>query len=287
MGAEMDDLIDRFLSWKVVSQGRSEQTAVKYRLYLLRLKQFCKDRQLDPLTIGRDELEIYTGIFSFKEKEMGAIARRAVVAAVKGFYKYLEREGTIKKSPAADLAYPKKTFKLPVALPIDAAERLMWAPDLNEFIGVRDAAMLGLLIGCGIRVAGLVGLNMSHLDWSAVDGLEQLSILVTEKGNKERIVPVPDEARLLLRAYLGHEQLERLNRSLPDGDQVLFVSTRNRMVPASDLYGETLRLSDDSVREMIIKYGEKAGIPRHYLHPHAMRHLFGRELTEDDVDAWA
>jgi site-specific recombinase XerD len=56
------------------------------------------------------------------------------------------------------------------------------------------------------------------------------------------------------------------------------------MVPASDLYGETLRLSDDSVREMIIKYGEKAGIPRHYLHPHAMRHLFGRELTEDDVD---
>lgn len=277
-------MIEHYLTFREVSQGRSQQTSVKYRLYLARLLKFCNHAGIEPSSATPEHLEAFTGVYVYKEMAMGPHARRAVVAAVRGFYKWLEQKGYIKCNPSTKLEYPKAPQKLPRSMPIDAAERLMWAPDLKTFTGIRDAAMLGLLIGCGIRITGLVRLNTNNFEWSRHEGKEQLSVRVHEKGDKDRLVPVPDQARLLIRAYMGHSYLEKVNRFIDVNNQVMFISTANRMVPASDMYGENLRMGANSVRLMIVKYGEQAGIPREYCHPHALRHLFGQELTEDDVD---
>lgn len=278
------ELIDKWLEYKVMNQGKSERTADKYRLYLERLVKYCELNNLQLLEVSIDHLEVFSGVYVFKTMELGPRTRRTVVAAVRGFYDWCFKKNLINNNPAAGLAYPKAPNKIPVAFPLDAAEKLIWAPDLTEFTGVRDAAMMSLLIGCGLRVSGVCRLNESDLIWGSEDGRELLSIKTYEKGNKERLVPAPNEVLLLVRAYLGHGYLDKVNREIEAGDRVLFISTRNRYVMAGDLYGEVLRLTPRSISNIIVKYGEKLNIPREYLHAHALRHLYGVELTEDSVD---
>jgi len=165
-----------------------------------------------------------------------------------------------------------------------SAEKLMWGPDFSTFEGVRDGAMIALLVGCGLRVTGIVRLNEGDIVQDEVGGKVRMIIKVKEKGDKERRLPIPPEADLLLRLYLEHPDLKDIPRALPNGDQVLFVTTRNRTVPAHEYNGDRRRFNRRSVLQMIKRYGERAGIPEDQLHPHAIRHLYGTELIEGDVN---
>jgi site-specific recombinase XerD len=140
-----------------------------------------------------------------------------------------------------------------------------------------------VLIGCGLRVSGVCALNESSLLWSrGQDGVEDLTILVTEKGKKDRLVPAPHETALLLRAYLGHQELEAINRQIA-GDRVLFVTTNNRNCPEHEYHGERRRMTPWAVADMLDRVGERAKVPRSMRNPHAFRHLYGTEMTEGDV----
>lgn len=278
-----EQLIERFLEHKETNEGGSLGTTRKYRQHLTALFTYLRDHQhCDPLQPSADALLAYTGPYLHKQ---GLIARsrKPVISAIKGFYAWLQRRGVATENYAAHLESPKAGKPLPRAMGLDAAEKLMFAPDLDTFMGIRDAAMLGVLIGCGIRVEGLVALNSSRLHWDKFEGAETLSVMVLEKGHKERLVPAPAPTRLLLRAYLGHQDLDGIDRTLPDGDKVLFVSTRNRTVPAHEYHGENRRLTDWSVRDMIKRYCDKVGIVVDVAHPHALRHLYGTELAESEV----
>jgi len=275
------ELIEEYLRWKLFNQGKSVGTCTKYRCYLTRLNDYLAG---DLLAATRDQLEAFVGIDAHKAG-MAPRSRRAMVASVRGFYQWLEREKKIVSNPAESIEYPNAGNKLPTAASLQTAERLLMAPDLDTFKGVRDAAILALLIGGGFRVAGLCQLNESHLLWQRdIDDSERLIIKVLEKGKKERLVPMPSEARLLLRAYLGHPQLKAIDRTLTDGDKVLFVSLRNRTIPEHDYHGARRRISPKSVDDMIKLYGNKLGLPPEQLHAHAMRHLYGTELAESDMD---
>lgn len=276
------DVIEAFLTFKQISQGRAERTAIKYRNCLERLQAFLADRGRQLLEATRADLEEFTGLHLHREK-LTARARRPMVAAVRQFYGWAHKGRLVAENPAADIEYPKAGKRLPVPMQLHHAERLLQQPDLTTFGGVRDAAMLALLLGCGLRISGLVALNESDLLFPQHEGREWLVVRIREKGGKERLVPAPHEARLLVRAYLGHELLEEIDRSLPNGDRVLFVSVNNRTISPDRYHGEERRISVRSVREMIVTYGERAGIPRPELHPHALRHTYGTELTESDV----
>jgi len=89
---------------------------------------------------------------------------------------------------------------------------------------------------------------------------------------------------LLNRLDVDHPDLVDIDRTLPSGDKVLFVSTKNRNCPAHEYCGNRRRLNRGAVLEMIKKYGKSQGIPNDQLHPHALRHLYGTELREDDID---
>lgn len=277
----MDKWIDEFLEFKLHNKGRSERTVQVYKLALSRLHVFLGDK--DPLKVTQDELLAFTGPWLHKHGLKDPASRRTHIAATREFYKWLHERSLTKVNMGQFIHYPQKAKKIPRVMTLSNAAKLMWEPNFERFEGVRDGAMLSLLAGCGLRVSGLVALNQSNVLQIEVDKEPRLALKVIEKGNKERVMPIPKEADLMLRLYLEHEELKEIDRRLPNGDQVLFVSTMNRMVTVDEYRGENRRLNRRAVRQMIRKYGQQAGIPEDQLHPHAMRHLFGTELTEDDV----
>lgn len=280
---ESSELIERYLGWLNHNRGRTDATIYKYRKYLAWLLEFLSARECALREATLELLEEFTGIEAHR-RQLSPRARRPVIAAVRGFYAWLHHRKLLEENPATALPYPRAGLRLPAGMSLKHAEALMMQCDIDTFLGIRDLAILSVFIGCGLRVTGLVNLNKSSLLHVEHEGCEHLIIKVKEKGKRERLVPAPHECRILLRIYQGHKELEPIDRSLPDGDQVLFVSTNNRNVSPADYYGEARRISARSVHEMIVAYGAKAGIPRAQCHPHALRHLYGTELAEDDVN---
>lgn len=275
------DLIQAFLAFLQRNKGRSDRTAEMYGDTLLRLATTMNERSLLELTV--DDLVLFCGPLLHKQG-VNALSRRPHIAAVRGFYAWAKRCGHVRADPALALDYPKHGRSLPRLISLANAEKLMWSIDFSTFHGVRDSAMLGLLIGCGLRISGLLNLTREQLVSTTHLDKPRLCIRTIEKGGKERQVPVPHAAEIMLRVYLEHPELKEIDCRLADGSHLLFVSTRNHACPAHEFHGARRRLSRKGVAQMILRRGKKAGIPEGQLHAHAMRHLFGTELAESDID---
>lgn len=284
--ATNNQLLDDFCLWLELNEGRSGRTAQKYRGYLAILEAFMRERQLTLAIVTGTDLEAFTGLY-MHERGQTPRSRRAVVSAVKKYFKWLVRTGALKTDPAAAVPYPSAGRPLPVPMEAKFAERLLMAPGMKDFLGRRDTAILSLFIGCGLRISGLVALNESNLIFYPDENnreRERLALRVTEKGGVTRVVPAPDDCWALIRAYLGDGALDEIDRTLPNGDQVLFVSTMNRAISPDKYHGEKRRISVRSVFDMVARRGKAAGVPINQLHPHSLRHLYGTELAEADVD---
>ena len=277
----MNELIESWLDFKRHNDGCGGRTIQVYRLALHRLVEYFDKR--DPLQATHDDLILFTGIWLHKNGLKDPVSRHTHIAAVRGFYAWAIDNKHVATNAAAGVPYPRSGRKIPRVMSLANAEKLMWAPDFGTFEGVRDGAMLALLIGCGLRASGLVNLNQGHLIQDEIDGQVRMMLKVREKGDKERKLPIPAEADLMLRLYLEHPDLKEIDRTLPDGDRVLFVSVRNRTIPEHEYIGEKRRLNRRAVNNMMVRYGQAIGIPDAQLHPHALRHLYGTELTEGDV----
>lgn len=279
---DLSAAVEDWLSWLSVSKGRADATVVKYRGYLAELIAFLDGAPVTDIDLPK--LEAFTGQHLFGKK-LSSRSRSAAIAAVRNFFTWLHRDGRIRSNPAESLEYPSIGRRLPRPISLSDAEKLMMAPDLDTFIGVRDAAIMSLLIGCGMRISGLCSLNESSLIFTKDHkGRNRLIVRVIEKGKKERLIPAPAESMLLVRAYLGHEELATIDRLLPNGDQVLFVSTRNYLVPPHDYRGEARRIASRSINDALAKYADQVGVDARVAHPHAFRHLYGTEAVESDIN---
>jgi site-specific recombinase XerD len=283
-------LIDDWLTYMGMVRGCSRRTVDSYRGALVRLLTYLRKGGKTLVQADAVDLETFCGLYLHKQ---GVIAqsRKPYISAVRGFYNWLTTNKRIPANTAARLEHPITGRPLPRAMTLTNAERLMWAPDMNTFIGIRDAAMLGLLIGCGLRVGGLTALNQGDLQVMEIDREQRMALRTTEKGDKTRILPIPRETEMLIRVYLGHEELARIDRHIKNArgqpDQVLFVSVRSTRHKAHEHRGENRRLTRKAVHDLVQRYGKRLGIPASELHPHAMRHLFGTELQEEDTPTLA
>jgi len=273
-------LIEKYLVWLEINRGRSPETSRKYNGYLQRLIGHFKSR--DVCGLSRDEIELFVGPVAV-DAGLAGKSRIPLVAAVRGFYAWLARAGYVTNNPASDIPYPKAATKLPIPITLGNAERLIGQPDMNTFLGLRDTAMFSVLMGCGMRISGMTSLHDEDLVVTEHRDKKRYFIRVTEKGQKERGIPLPEEAHTLILAYLGHPYLDGINRQAADGRHVLFVSTHNMKLAPGDYFGEERRISEKTVSDRIILHGKRAGIPMNQLRAHAMRHLYGAELTEDDT----
>ncbi|WP_020396119.1 tyrosine-type recombinase/integrase [Thiolinea disciformis] len=271
-------MIDEFLTWFEHSKGRQPNTIQSYESSLRELASFLSEKNKVLLAANRYDLEAFTGI-NAHNAGLSVVSRRPLVAAVRAFYTWAHKHEHLGTNPAQHLSYPKAGKSLPVPITTNSLEKLLTSIKLDSFINVRDAAMIALLAGTGMRISGLLSLNQSSLlGYERFRDVNRVTIRVTEKGKKQRIVPVPDVAVLYLHAYLGQSYLDEVDRRLPNGDKVLFINTTNTYVEKHEHFGEALRLTRRSVLRMIKKRGGALGITPDQLRPHALRHWLGTDL---------
>lgn len=275
--------LEAWLEFNQHNRGHAGTTLGSYRAAVRLWAEWCASQRVQMTRATPDQVQRWTGI-ELHKRGLSSATRRVFVSALRGWYRWLLARRVIPANPCEGLPYPKLGRSLPVPMPVADAEKLLAGCDLDTFAGVRDIAMLAVLLGCGPRVSGLTAMNEGDLLWTVSEqGFEELTIRLREKGAHERYVPAPEETRLLVRAYLGHPELEEIDRRLPDGDQVLWCNQHNSHTLGPDHRGEARRLTAWSVWQMIKRRGETAGIEARYLHPHAFRHLYGQELAEGDV----
>lgn len=278
----MKRIFEEFLIYKSHNDGLAERSIKSYHDVLEKYEEWLSER--DPVDISNDELLLFTGPYLHKQG-LKPISRRPYIACIREIYAWLTNiKCYISENPADNIKYPRSGQRLPQILTLENAEKLMWQPDLSTFSGLRDSALFAVMLGCGLRVTGIVSLNESNVITQVIENEPRLALRTLEKGDKERILPMPKEADLLLRIYLEAPELQQIDRTLPSGDSVLFISLGNKKCPAHEYHGENRRLTARGVYQIMKKHGLAAGIPSIQLHPHAARHLYGTELAESDVN---
>ncbi|HEY8943803.1 MAG TPA: tyrosine recombinase XerC [Polyangiaceae bacterium] len=264
--AELTKLVERFLEHLSDERRASPHTVSAYGRDLRGLVTYLQE-ELGGRTrlenVDRDILRRYLGSLA-QTRGPATIGRK--LASLRTFFAYLERQGRIRKNPAALLASPKQRRSLPRFLDADSMAEVMRAPLVGDRASeperVRDAALLELLYGSGLRVSELAGIDLRHLSLDAAE------LRVVGKGRKERVVPIGTKAAHALVQYLEARHEISAVRPLPDA---LFLSRRGR------------RLSVRWIQRLVQRYGA-LGAARHDLHPHALRHSCATHMLEAGAD---
>ncbi len=181
------------------------------------------------------------------------------LSAARSLFRYLMREGELKRDPSADVQAPKSRKRLPVTLDADTMARLLEFRT-DDRLGLRDKAIMELFYSSGLRLAELLGLDLTDLD------LRDRTVRVLGKGRKVRIVPVGKHAAEALSRWLAERT------TLADiGEQAVFVGVNGR------------RLGPRIVQKRIEQWARRQGLPEH-VHPHMFRHSFASHLLESSGD---
>lgn len=260
----MKRYVDDYIGHLSVERGASPHTLEAYGRDLSDYVGFLHSRGVsEPGDVTREDATAF--VASLRERGLAPSTVERKLSSVKGFHRFLVREGVTENHPTARLPLPKVPERLPKLVSIDDISRLLSQPFPDGAVGLRDRAALETLYGCGLRVSELVGLDTTDVD------LESGYVRVFGKGSKERMVPVAGMAVHALEAYLAQGRpLLRSRRSLGSGDPAVFLNQRGGRLTRQAIYG------------MVRSYGAKAGLAG--LHPHTLRHSFATHLLEGGAD---
>jgi integrase/recombinase XerC len=254
----MNKRVEEFLDFLKTEKGASEHTTKNYGIDLREFVKFFEQRDLAELTYL--DIRSFLAFLKTREYSKSTISRK--LACLRSFFKYLVRENVLSQNPAATIATPKKEKRLPSFMNPDEITKILEAPAKNCWEEKRDKAILEILYSSGLRVSELAGLNHDDLDFFG--GL----VRVRGKGKKERIVPVGQMAMNGLRAYLDTKPPKEIPNAIK---KPLFIS---RIAS---------RLTDRSVRRMILKYAKRAGLGKE-ISPHTFRHSFATHMLDRGAD---
>jgi len=254
-------LIEQFLDAIWMERGLSENTLAAYRNDLNGFARWLASQQQSDLTaVGRDDVQTYLALRVAAKASPRSTAR--LLSTLRRFYAWLRRENRISADPTALIEAPKLGRPLPKTLTELEVEALLDAPDTQTPLGMRDRTMLEVLYASGLRVSELVSLKLMQLN------LQQGVIRVTGKGNKERLVPLGDEAMSWLQRYIQDVRLALLNGQTRDA---LFVTQRREAMTRQAFW------------YMIKRHAQGAGIEK-ALSPHTLRHAFATHLLNHGAD---
>ncbi len=253
-------LIDRFLDAIWMERGLSENTLGAYRADLHALCKRLASRDVPLVNASRADLLDYIAW----RVEQGAKPRSTArqLSSFRRFFRYLVREGVLREDPTAQIAMPKVGRALPQSLTEAEVVALLGAPDISDPLGHRDRTMLEVLYATGLRVSELITLRISQIN------LNQGVLRIVGKGDRERLIPLGDEAQSWIREFIKGARMEIL---LDRQTEYLFPTRR----------GE--RMTRQAFWHIIKRYAAKADINKK-LSPHTLRHAFATHLLNHGAD---
>ncbi len=256
-----DSRIDAYLDHLRVVRRLQPLSVESYSRDLNQLARFASGRGTTAETLSLQDLEAFVRRLMADGYSPRSVAR--MVAGVRGFYKHLLVSRVIAANPAEDLRPPRAWRELPRFLSLEEVDALLAAPDLTTPRGLRDRALLDVLYATGLRVTELVTLRPSDLN------LDVGFLTCIGKGDKQRIVPVGEQAIGALRAYLRHGRGTLLKAQ---ASPWLFPGGRG-----------TSALTRVGFWKIIKTYAQQAGITSH-VSPHVLRHSFATHLLDRGAD---
>jgi integrase/recombinase XerC len=265
------DPVAAFLTFLRVEKNLSPATIRAYDSDLDQFARYCAGDEaaeaadegprpaLDSRRITLRTVRGFLGAQSARGLKTSSVGRK--LAALRSFFRFLNREGLLDGNPARPIPSPGKPKTLPAVLTVDEATRLLETPGGPLRSPLRDRALLEVLYSSGLRVSELTGLNREDLD------LSERSVRVRGKGRKERIVPVGRKAIEAVQAYLSRER-----RGGIAGAAALFLNVRDGG-----------RLTSRSVHRLLEARAQRQGW-RKRISPHALRHSFATHLLGSGAD---
>jgi integrase/recombinase XerD len=254
--------IDAYLTHLTVERRLAANSVESYARDLALLAGFAAGlaREAEALTL--DDLEALVRQMMAEGRSPRSVAR--AVACIRGFYRFLVIDRRLKASPADDLRPPKAWKVLPRYLAIDEVDRLIEQPDVRTPRGLRDRALIELLYATGMRVSELVELRPADIN------LEASYLTCTGKGDKQRIVPIGDQAASWVARYVSEARPALLGRR---ASARLFVNAK----------GGGPGLTRVGFWKILKGYAMQAGLNR-TISPHTLRHSFATHLLERGAD---
>jgi len=253
-------LIDQFLEALWLEKGLSAHTQSAYRSDIGHFHSWLAERGVQLSCVGRDIILDHLAWRLAQGYSARSTAR--FLSCLRGFYRYLLREGLVQVDPTLQVALPELGRPLPKSLSEADVEALLAAPEVSEPLGLRDRAMLEVLYACGLRVTELVSLTLEQVN------LRQGVLRAFGKGSKERLVPLGEEAIAWLQHYMREARPQLLGGKPSD---VLFPSQRGEQMTRQTFW------------HRIKLHARVAGIAKS-LSPHTLRHAFATHLLNHGAD---
>jgi len=258
MSEALAEGVTRFLQSLRNERRLSPHTESAYTRDLRTLVAYCDEHGVTAWD-GLDPQHIRSFAAQCHRRGLAPRSVQRRLSATRSLFRYLIREGELKRDPSADVQAPKARKRLPVTLDADTMARLLEFRT-DDSLAVRDKAIMELFYSSGLRLAELLGLDLADLD------LRDRAVRVMGKGRKERIVPVGRQAAAALSRWLT----ERATIA-GIGELAVFVGVNGR------------RLGPRIVQRRIAQWALRQGLPEH-VHPHMFRHSFASHLLESSSD---
>ena len=253
--------IEQFLDALWLERNLADNTLEAYRRDLTSLLQWIEQQKLTLATVQATDLQ---GLLAERlDGGFKATSSARMLSTVRRLFQYLYREKKRTDDPSALLSSPKLPLRLPKDLSEAQVERLLQSPCIDNPIELRDKAMIEVLYATGLRVSELTGLTMSDVS------LRQGVVRVLGKGNKERLVPLGEEAVYWVEYFLKYSRPELLNGHSLD---ILFPSNRAQQMTRQTFW------------HRIKHYAVLADIDSDKLSPHVLRHAFATHLLNHGAD---
>lgn len=249
-------LLSDFSNFLLLERGLSGNTLESYHTDVIHLLEFLEERELSLTDVDTDALHQF--LCTLRDLGISPRSQARMLSGIRAFFRFLRLEGYTDTDPCELLEAPRFGRTLPDILSVEDIDSMIAALDPGKDETPRNHAIIETLYGSGLRVSELVELRMSRVN------LDEGYVIITGKGNKQRLVPLSPESIRLIREYLPIRERLKIK---PDSSDILFLNRRGGMMTRVMVF---YVIRDSAAAAGIIKK----------VSPHTLRHSFATHLLE-------